>query len=197
MLTLLFYSLVILGLYLKTWHGSCHWGRVSGPFHGWSVEVSWWRSSLLLIGVNLSIERGWIWWGLMGSISWSSWSWCCIVQAFCTPAWIFKASKRRVLRSTFSPTVGLVTLLAKLLDLLQPRPQQLHLLITVIILLPQVLVLLLQLPQFVGHPVLDPGSLGLHLFSISQPLLALKMKINETPEILDIRHSLRACKQQL
>ena len=79
------------------------------------------------------------------------------------------------LSSTLPPAVGLRAGLAELLQLLQPVPQQVHLLIAVSILLPQVLVLLLQLLQLVRHPVLDPGGLGLHLLGVGESLLALKI----------------------
>ena len=81
------------------------------------------------------------------------------------------------LGSTLSPAVGLGARLAELLQLVQSGPQQVHLLVTVGVLLPQVLVLLLQLLQLVGHPVLDPSCLGLHLLGVSQPLLSLQMGV--------------------
>ena len=79
------------------------------------------------------------------------------------------------LRSALSPAVGLGAGLAELLQLVQSGPQEVHLLVTVSILLPQVLVLLLQLLQLVRHPVLDPGGLGLHLLGVGESLLALEI----------------------
>ena len=77
------------------------------------------------------------------------------------------------LGGALSPAVGLGAGLAELLQLVQSGPQQVHLLVTVSVLLPQVLVLLLQLLQLVGHPVLDPSCLRLHLLGVSQSLLSL------------------------
>ena len=60
------------------------------------------------------------------------------------------------------------------LQLLQPPLEQVHLVVGVGVLGLEVLVLLLQLPQLVGHPVLDPGCLGLNLLGIGQPQLTLE-----------------------
>ena len=77
------------------------------------------------------------------------------------------------LSCTLSPTVSLGASLPQLLELLQSVPQQLHLLVAVSVLLPQMLVLFFQLLQLVCHPVFDSSRLGLHLLSVSQPLLSL------------------------
>ena len=63
------------------------------------------------------------------------------------------------------------------LQLLQPPLEQVHLVVGVGVLGLEVLVLLLQLPQLVGDPVLYAGGLGLDLFGVGQPELSLKITL--------------------
>lgn len=51
--------------------------------------------------------------------------------------------------------------------------QQLQLLVALVVLLPQVLVLRFQVPQFVGHPFLDARRFGLDHFGVLEPQLPL------------------------
>lgn len=51
--------------------------------------------------------------------------------------------------------------------------QQLQLLVALVVLLPQVLVLRFQVPQFVGHPFLDARRFGLDHFGVLEPQLTL------------------------
>ena len=60
------------------------------------------------------------------------------------------------------------------LELLQPLPEQLHLLVAVDVLHLEVLVLVLELAQLVRHPVLDPRGLGLDLLGVREAELALE-----------------------
>ena len=98
------------------------------------------------------------------------------------------------LGSALSPAGRLgVAGLTELLQLVQSGPQEVHLLVTVDVLLPQVLVLLLQLLQLVGHPVLDPSCLGLHLLGVSQSLLALEMGVLSRQQSVSVTSNMHHC----